>query len=104
MDHLRLIQRQHTLASTHEDVAVQGPTVALQSIAGVEQVRVVGHIEHPQERQVPEVIIWFVAPENWELLVDTGDNASATWSIEYRACQGVRIKSGDVLGSKRKMS
>src|SRR5579883_389090 len=57
VDHLPLVQWQIPLLAPLEDVAPQAPAIPLQLLACAKEVRVIGHIEHPLERDTPRVPI-----------------------------------------------
>ena len=57
LSHHSLVQWQHPLGATFEDIAVQGPAIGLQLFAGSEQLGVVGHVEHRRERDSPRVTV-----------------------------------------------
>ena len=49
VNHLGFDQGDHALTVAGEVVAFEGPTFGFKLFLGAEEVRVVGHVEHPHE-------------------------------------------------------
>ena len=67
-------------------------------VAGPEQVGVVCHVEHAQERQAPRVLFGVVAPEDGDALVDADGDLGVAAGAEDRGGAGVRVDEQDLLG------
>lgn len=101
VDHLRLIEREVALRAAHEDIPLQGPPLPLQLLPRPEEVRVVRHVEHPEEAHPPWVPLRIVLPdEDGDAAVDPLGDLGVAAGAEDRAGPGVRIQECDILAGE----
>src|SRR5580692_9333490 len=73
----------------------------LKLIAGPEQTRVVGHMEHRHKGQAPRVLPRFVAPQDRDTLVNAERDLSIAAGSEHRSGAGVRVDEQNLVGRHR---
>ena len=87
-----------------EGIAMQLESLRFQLILRPKQVRVVRHVEHALEPDLPGV--FFRQPlfnENWDLPIDRFRYLRISFGTEDGARTSVRINQRDLLGAERKV-
>ncbi|MGH3783233.1 MAG: hypothetical protein ACRDRO_22095 [Pseudonocardiaceae bacterium] len=93
VDHLCFVEREHAVVVAGEDVAVEGPAIGFELLAGVEQVRVRVHHEHQLEGHAPRVTVRVALfYEHWHAPVDTEGDLGVSAAAEHRTGAGVRVQ------------
>ena len=96
MDHLRLVQGQILHPVFAEHVPHQLPPVAFELLPRVEEVRVVGHVEHGAEPDTPRIVLGLVVPgftdEHRHAPIDRLGQLGIATGAEGRASPGVGVQ------------
>ena len=99
VSHDSLIQRECEFAISGKDVAIEVPAVLLQFLTGVEEVRVVRHVEHAHKGDSPGVTVGVVLPDqDGDSVVDAQSYLGIAAGAEDRAGARVWVEQGDLVG------
>ncbi len=90
MQHLGLEQRQHPLVVANEGVAVSLPPLVEELLFAAEETRVIRHVEHPEERNLPRVV-GLIPPQDGNTAMDPDGDLCVPTGTEHRRRAAVRV-------------
>lgn len=88
---LRAVRGLRAACAPHIPIALQTQAFRLQLLTGAEQVRVVRHIKHSQERDSPRILKRFLPDQDGHTAVDGFGQFGVPAAAEGGAGSGIRI-------------
>ncbi len=100
VNHLALVEGQVALPVAHEDVAFEAEALALELLAGAEEARVVGHVEHREELDAPRVagLAFGFVHQHRHPAVDVFGELGVAGGAKDRRGSGVGVEQAEILG------
>ena len=93
-NHLALVERHVYLAVySGERVAIERCALCGQLGVGAEEVRVVRHVNHTSELNIPRIFSCYFIIQNGGVAINLSRKLCVTACAEYRACLGVGVKT-----------